>query len=850
MAVITTGPAAWLSRSSSSARDRPACAPPRRCSRRRAPDRDRRGRPAGRPDLRNRRRAPRGRPQRSTASKARRRSPSRPRSRRSRRASTTGRGRWCGTSSDNARHCSGRTAPAQLELRPARASRPARRIACCRFPAGRCPACSRSAARRSRSRRKASRSAGASLCSAPGRCCRWSPTSTPRPARARRGARRDAVLGQAARLPAMMAGRRRRSPRALWYVARAARAGVALLHGVEAPRVGGRGARRAAALARRRREHRVDCDAVGASFGLRRRRSSPTSPGAASLGCASSAVGSRARRGRPQPASRASISPATARASAARTWRSCGRARGAGRARGSRHAPSTQPRALPRSRACAPRRRFRRGAARPPTRSRARGRRDRATARSCAAARRSRRATLRAAATRPRRARAQPRQGADAHRHGPLPGPRVRDRGRRISRRRAAASDGRRRPAGCARSRRSSRSRSRGARVTERLAVDVAIVGGGIAACAAAAGAARARDDAWRCSTSGACGAGASGVNFGGVRQQGRHLAELPLSRRAREIWPRLAALVGEDVRVRGDRPPQARLHRRGHGGAGALRARRRRARPRARAARRERGCASEHPWLGPTPRRRLALRRATARPIRASSGRPMRALRAQARRRDPRVRRRARRAVDRRAFELEADGVTVHSRTLINAAGAWGGQVARWFGERVPLAPLMPNMLVTEPLPYFGSRRSGCAAATSTCARSSAATSCSAAVMAGAMSGSASRGRSPRCRTTRWASPRCRPGARRRAGDPHLERHGRRDPGPHPGARLLVDDAAAGARIRLLRPRFPARAGDRLDHRGADCRRATASPIAPFAIQRFADWTGGQDAPRAGIEH
>ncbi len=47
--------------------------------------------------------------------------------------------------------------------------------------------------------------------------------------------------------------------------------------------------------------------------------------------------------------------------------------------------------------------------------------------------------------------------------------------------------------------------------------------------------------------TCGLCGAQASGVNYGGVRQQGRHPAELPLSRRSREIWSRMPALIGTD---------------------------------------------------------------------------------------------------------------------------------------------------------------------------------------------------------------------------------------------------------------------------------------------------------------
>ncbi|HEY8013579.1 MAG TPA: FAD-dependent oxidoreductase, partial [Dongiaceae bacterium] len=39
----------------------------------------------------------------------------------------------------------------------------------------------------------------------------------------------------------------------------------------------------------------------------------------------------------------------------------------------------------------------------------------------------------------------------------------------------------------------------------------------------------------------------ASGVNFGGVRQQGRALGELPLARRARRLWAELPRLIGTD---------------------------------------------------------------------------------------------------------------------------------------------------------------------------------------------------------------------------------------------------------------------------------------------------------------
>jgi sarcosine oxidase subunit beta len=38
----------------------------------------------------------------------------------------------------------------------------------------------------------------------------------------------------------------------------------------------------------------------------------------------------------------------------------------------------------------------------------------------------------------------------------------------------------------------------------------------------------------------------------------------------------------------------------------------------------------------------------------------------------------------------------------LLNTAGFWGGAVAAAFGEMVPVSPRAPNMLVTEPIPWF----------------------------------------------------------------------------------------------------------------------------------------------------
>lgn len=43
------------------------------------------------------------------------------------------------------------------------------------------------------------------------------------------------------------------------------------------------------------------------------------------------------------------------------------------------------------------------------------------------------------------------------------------------------------------------------------------------------------------------CGSHSSGVNYGGVRRQGRPLHQLPLSQRAHELWSDLPGLIGID---------------------------------------------------------------------------------------------------------------------------------------------------------------------------------------------------------------------------------------------------------------------------------------------------------------
>jgi sarcosine oxidase subunit beta len=52
--------------------------------------------------------------------------------------------------------------------------------------------------------------------------------------------------------------------------------------------------------------------------------------------------------------------------------------------------------------------------------------------------------------------------------------------------------------------------------------------------------------------------------------------------------------------------------------------------------------------------------------------------------------------------FVVEAAGAVFAAPWLLNCAGFWGGHIAEAFGEKVPIQPLHPNMLVTEPLPHF----------------------------------------------------------------------------------------------------------------------------------------------------
>ena len=236
--------------------------------------------------------------------------------------------------------------------------------------------------------------------------------------------------------------------------------------------------------------------------------------------------------------------------------------------------------------------------------------------------------------------------------------------------------------------------------MTERITADVAIVGGGTAGCSTAL------HLRWRRATvvlleRGSCGGQASGVNYGGVRQQGRDLAELPLARRSREMWGRLTEIVGSDCEFVAS----------GHVKL---------ARSEADMAELERYRESVRPYgleLELLPRDQLRARypflgdAAVGGSLCADDGQANPRLVAPAFARAARVAGadiREHAAVttiehDGARFRVRTEGgLEVSAATLVNVAGAWGNEIAAHFGESVPEDAKAPNMCVTEPVPYF----------------------------------------------------------------------------------------------------------------------------------------------------
>jgi sarcosine oxidase, subunit beta len=231
------------------------------------------------------------------------------------------------------------------------------------------------------------------------------------------------------------------------------------------------------------------------------------------------------------------------------------------------------------------------------------------------------------------------------------------------------------------------------------LKCDVLVIGAGIAGCATALQLARRgkkvvlleRDQA---------GVRASGVNFGGVRQNGRDLRELPIAMRARAMWDELPRLIGFDgefratgnLRLASDEERASQLDQffmaATSQGLGLVRLERAELKAR-------------FPWLSAKPIRGvLCPDDGHANPRLVGPAFAFAAQGAGAT------------LVEQTeiiegwyangAFQLRgADNRTFSAPALVNCAGAWAGKIAGWFDEAVTLVPEVPQVQVTEPLPY-----------------------------------------------------------------------------------------------------------------------------------------------------
>ena len=240
--------------------------------------------------------------------------------------------------------------------------------------------------------------------------------------------------------------------------------------------------------------------------------------------------------------------------------------------------------------------------------------------------------------------------------------------------------------------------------MTERLDCDVAIVGGGIVGSSAALFLRRFGLSVVLLER-GLCGAAASGVNYGGVRAQGRSLSQLPLALRARQIWTRLPDYIGID----GEYVPSGHLKlARTEDDLAQLQAYAQQVEGQGLDLDLVTGVSfrRRYPWLGAqaiaaswcpgdghanprlvSPAFARAARAAGARVIEHCEVREL--------------------AHDGTHFvvgngQAGPQGLTVRAPWLLNCAGAWSLTVANAFGDDAPLERIHPGMAVTEPVPHF----------------------------------------------------------------------------------------------------------------------------------------------------
>lgn len=234
----------------------------------------------------------------------------------------------------------------------------------------------------------------------------------------------------------------------------------------------------------------------------------------------------------------------------------------------------------------------------------------------------------------------------------------------------------------------------------EKCSSDVAIIGGGIVG-ASAALALRQMGLSVTLLERDFCGSRSSGVNYGGVRRQGRPLSQLALSQRAHGIWGRLPELIGID----GEYLRSGHLKiARSEVDLAALEAYRARSRGFGMDLEMLSGktLRAQYPWLGERaiggsfcPQDGHANPRLVSPAFARAAARLGADIREQCRVDEM--------AHDGQQFVLRSGtNLEVRSRFLLNCAGAWAGSIAAHFGEAVPMVSSHPVMAVTEPLGVF----------------------------------------------------------------------------------------------------------------------------------------------------
>jgi sarcosine oxidase subunit beta len=234
---------------------------------------------------------------------------------------------------------------------------------------------------------------------------------------------------------------------------------------------------------------------------------------------------------------------------------------------------------------------------------------------------------------------------------------------------------------------------------TARNEADVIVIGGGIMGTTTAFFL-RQRNRSVILLERGLTGQQASGVNFGGIRRQGRALPQLAMANRALRTWQRSAQLLGEDIEFLPSGHTRVCYHQKDvenfdqyaidarayglelevlHGEA----------------------MFSRFPFLG---REVLAASispldgHANPRLAAPAFGRAAARLGAQVIEDTEIVR------VEKEAgrFRVEsARGDVYWAEQLVICAGAWASRLSEQFGETVPLTARGPQMCVTEPVPY-----------------------------------------------------------------------------------------------------------------------------------------------------